>query len=719
MPGDRRRPLRRCAVVALAAAGLTAGAPAAVAQTGDGGSQPRPLIVVSGRTVVLAVDSTQATERIAVRTAQGVPAAKILLGIARARRGGSRRADYAGAFGVRFSSIRKTRPDALLLTVDTRHLSRPGAYDVVLRAATRRQRRVTEVALKVIVSPARLVVPATIAIERTLPVSGDVRVDGAPTLRDRSRRTWIPSLRATVVGGPTQDGKAAEGQVGFATTTFSPGGRDVLDVEDSDLPVGTATGIVELDGPELERPVRVPFTVVTKRDDVVIVLLILLGLVAGTVGRTLLGDVLRRTHTRATARGLDQTLEAEITREPDSTLKAALQEARSKLTLGGLHGPATIATANAAAATARDEAYKKFLKRYEATRTRLDALRAEVVRRGRVQDINARYVAAQTELQAAGDALDVRNVKAAERALGETELLLSRGVEDGARTWATAVTDLLGTLTGVSLTAAIRDRQAGADAITKALETVRAAVDGTAAPEARAAGVLQRADEVQPLVDLYVGAALNAARSYARTMRQRLADIDDPQAAADLHVIDTAVAALRNDAGDRAKAVAALDRAVSTLDQKLSRIVEQQRLLKADETPANLGETAEPAAAAAAAATPRLPERAPVAAATAVGAVGALDAQQRFEAPSVAGWATLLVVGVLRFVILAIVLSLVGYYIFRDGFVGTTSEMINIFVWAFFTNVVLGGVETLAGRLPGLPAAPAAAAGGGGAAANP
>ena len=86
------------------------------------------------------------------------------------------------------------------------------------------------------------------------------------------------------------------------------------------------------------------------------------------------------------------------------------------------------------------------------------------------------------------------------------------------------------------------------------------------------------------------------------------------------------------------------------------------------------------------------------------------ETKETFDAPTAAGWIALLVAGVLRFVILAALLSLIGYFIFRDGFQGTWVQMINIVVWAFFTDVALSTVETLRARLPGLPQAQAAQA---------
>jgi hypothetical protein len=698
-------------VTVVVAAALVAPGPVLAA------TSPRPLVTVPGRTVEVDVDAPAVAERVALAVAPGVRSSQLRVRVARVARGSVRRDDYLTAFAAGFVPAH-VQPDGLLLKITTRSL-KPGTYAVALRVwlkGARQSRRVTRIALTVVLRPARLVVPATITIRRTravrplgLGISAE-HVDGAPTVRDRSLHTWISRLSATVVEGPSQDGHPARGVVRFTGGSLRPGGNGVVAVDASDLPVGTASGVVGLDAAELDKPLRIPFEIVTAFPDWVIIAIVLLGLTLGTLVRTVFGAFDRRFHTRGAAGWLLKRLKVEKERERDPVLKQAVSDAYDNLLpeLKRFNSATAVAAATTLASDARDAAYKEYGERYELTRASLDALRLAVGRHSRVGDVDRRFKAAREALQEARDQLGKRNVTAADAAVARADEALVPGVEDGARAWSEAAWLLVGTIGTTAATLGLPGRDVkvnGVGALIQAVPPVAAADDHAGVGAAIATDAAAAAFE--PLVL----EAIKAAGDRANATLIALSAKSGLGATKDRRTIREAVKFLGTARFDDRDSIARLNSRLADMGRRMVEIEQRHQLGPQAQLP--LAGTVEFALAGAAAGTTGGQALAAgTAAAVQVGVpmtspiapTKAAEQPTAFEAPSVSGVLMLLTVGLMRFLILSVVLSLLGYFIFRDGFQGTWSQMINIFVWAFFTDVALSTVQSLQSRLPGAPA---------------
>jgi hypothetical protein len=709
MTGDL---LRRAATVACSLALV------AVSPTAASAAKDKPLVTVGGKTVALDVDARTVTQRVGVTVAPGVQTGDLRARVARVNRGSSRRDDYVTAFDVKFVP-RAARPDGLVLTVTTSKLARPGTYTVTLRVVALRKgklRRVTRVVLKVVVRPARLAAPAAIKIHRTRRVwkFSDPQLDGAPSLRNRSLHTWLSRLHASVVEGPTQDGHPARGDVTFADGSYAPGDRGTLQVDKADLPIGTASGTLELDAPELDGPLRIPFEVVTTFPDWVIIAIVLAGLLLGTLVRTTLGILDRQTHTRAAANWLRERVDREIDQEVDEELRKKLQLAQTQLPEEHgwrrlFKGAATIAAATKEASTTRDLAYADYGERHETARADLDPLLSAVTGHSRVGDVQGQFIAARKALEDARRKLDGRDVKGATADVDAARLALVPGMENATHDWAAAASLLIGTIQTTSATDGLADRDADAATLISALDTVppqAPAGDDVGATAAKAANLAAAA------IEPFVRAAIRAAVAKSEAAIGAIAGEAHPDAAADRAALTAASNALRGGRWDHSSVIGALSSQLASVGLLLDSIAATYTVALA--APPVLSEADGHTRAAVAASTPAAivaAAQADAAQRTPVAAPKAAEQPMAFEAPSAAGIVVLLAIGLLRFVVLAVVLSLVGYFIFKDGFQGTWSQMINVFVWAFFTDVALSTVQTLRARLPGAPSASATTGG--------
>jgi hypothetical protein len=258
------------------------------------------------------------------------------------------------------------------------------------------------------------------------------------------------------------------------------------------------------------------------------------------------------------------------------------------------------------------------------------------------------------------------------------------------------------TIAAASATSDVPDRHARADALVAKLDATPPPVPGGDDLGATATSAVNSvAAEFEP----FVRTAVSAAQIQFRRTMTALGD--DPGSHDDRERLAGATARLASAQYDDAARINALSVELADAGQHYDEIRRRHGLAvaaEADEAPAAAETAAALFAMEDAHASVAVAAQADAAETTPVAAPQAAEPPTAFEAPSAIGWIALFVSGLLRFVILAVVLSLLGYFIFRDGFQGTWSQMINIFVWAFFTDVALSTVKTLQGRLPGAPA---------------
>jgi hypothetical protein len=223
------------------------------------------------------------------------------------------------------------RGPAILLDVRLRALG-PATYDVQL--GVRKSGAVPEtqqLAVQVVVPAATLRDSGTLIVDRMVKLlDGDQLEPGHLILKETSRksrltRITIGQVEATKSGDEPVAGRfSASG----AVEDMPAGGQQQVPFQlDGDFPIGTSSGVVEVDAPELAEPLAIRFEVRSRRDRWLIFPIVFTGLVAGFLTRVLFKRWIDSARTRLAVNDMVARLNAEAERRPDLLFRNAVADA--------------------------------------------------------------------------------------------------------------------------------------------------------------------------------------------------------------------------------------------------------------------------------------------------------------------------------------------------------------------------------------------------------
>jgi len=178
------------------------------------------------------------------------------------------------------------------LRIDTSALPGPDTYEVLLAVQHKGSTEQQTLRLQIGIPAATLRAKTGLLIEQTLPWWGGSARAGTPLLvvTETGRKSYAELHGAVSVVTDSPQMSAVHGEVLLVDKPVVPRGemQTIRFKTSGEFPLGTVKGMLDLQAPQLSTSAVVPFEVRTRRDHVLIILLILLGLVAGLLTRTVL-----------------------------------------------------------------------------------------------------------------------------------------------------------------------------------------------------------------------------------------------------------------------------------------------------------------------------------------------------------------------------------------------------------------------------------------------
>jgi hypothetical protein len=273
---------------------------------------------------------------------------------------------------------------ALLLTFSAVHGLRAGTYDVGVRihtvgTPTEEQR----IDLHITHPPAVLAPVPTIIVVQTIAFPG-----AEPTielssiqLRETTGLTRLTQVAIAQDNPATSDGATVGGHLRFDVQgSVPPRGVSKLPFTlEGDFPVGTATGSLVVDSPQLQAPVTLAFEVHTKRGVGWLFLVGAVGLFVGLAARVWLKGRIALQDAKVQAEELLQTIDSELARRPDRDFQIAVKAARNDLNQAATGSdPKKISDATQRASGVLQDALTALATRRKDKQTELDGLAKEL-----------------------------------------------------------------------------------------------------------------------------------------------------------------------------------------------------------------------------------------------------------------------------------------------------------------------------------------------------
>ncbi|MGI8803145.1 MAG: hypothetical protein ACR2KV_13405 [Solirubrobacteraceae bacterium] len=708
---DRLLPI---ALTALAAA--PASAPAAAHKA------PANLVTVIGtRDVRLDAANPTAAQRIPIRLGNGVRPSRLVVTTLLARIGANRNAHLTTRFIVNLDP--RNAPVAIALTtVTARRRTRPlvpGTYRIVLgfRDGSRRQR----LPLSVFVPAVDLRADPPFKVDhrvglRLLVVTLDDRTSPHPRLNLSPGSTSLTGVTVTTATQPS-DGRIGFNPAGASAGRLIQGGTVELEPVVDDVPPGTYRGVVEVRADQLTNPIDFPYEVVVKRSGLWIILVLAGGFLVGLFVRKGLVSVIGRLEAIRAGNDYAAELDSAATAAADAQFRERVATTRDTL-LGAIRGyprPATVATAVNAARNSWKSAVQAYEARHGEQAARAEKLAARLPDETGIDTIDEAIAHARIHVENAVRALAASDPGGAAINLDLATTDLNVSVPERAVDWAGEASALLD---AIAMIPAV-DRLS-LDAVVAEARTNIARV--TTPPGLATAGVLAAAHTAVRLV----GHAVQAVRQDINTITPRALELiassslepkgrTDPArlgrtlAAADDVLVASEVARL----GGPARMAVALAELRSELRAQIlswspradaAAVYDAGDVLSALKPDyAELGDHQPDGAEAAAVVLDRgspppvSPRRHRQPPAPATGAAPHIP-DIRVAVGSSLNLVGLIVANGVRIVLLTAIFSSIGWLAYHEHFMGTTQEMLGIFLWAFTTDLTIEGVTRMASQ---------------------
>lgn len=257
---------------------------------GSAAAQAGPLVELpAGDRYQLQAAGDRAELPIPIEPAAGVAAGELEATLFDARQGERREAVFLDAFRVAVAAPEAGHGPVLRVGVELGPEISAGAYQLLVDLrhppTSRRQR----LALEVLHPAARVRPPGPLVVERVDPELAAPRVVApALELRETSGRSHLRHATLRQVAARTADRRPVAGRLIFdRVPPIAPGGASEAPYRVAgDFPLGTASGVLELTSPQLESPLEIGFEVRSRRPRWWLLSAVVLGLLCGYLLRT-------------------------------------------------------------------------------------------------------------------------------------------------------------------------------------------------------------------------------------------------------------------------------------------------------------------------------------------------------------------------------------------------------------------------------------------------
>jgi hypothetical protein len=701
--------------------------------------------LIGTRTYTPYVNAAHVTLRLPLQVRADVSIRDIRPEIADVESPGRREPSLFDAFTVAMAGqpSRQARAPALLLTI--KEPLAPGTYRVRFTLLSGHPARRQGMTIRVLLPAPQLAVPPTIYITRTIDSPIKVRNSGL-VLRETSGHARLAGLSVEQVQGPGGVDQLADGKVIVPTPKpVAPGTSAIANVStEGDFPLGTSTGQLEIYSPQLGQAIPVTYQVQTRRWKLWLVVAIVLGVAFGFLTRVWLVQRIQRGKARVQAYGVLDQLAQERQRRTDPAFTASIDEARQMLERVLRAGtPEEITAAVKDAGDKLQDAHKKLEEDLGKARDQLVALQQVLATQGSLPNsVSAILDAQRNPFAAIQRQLEAGDAKGVSEAAEEMQSELDREVRRATEQWRTEVRPFLSTLQGEGPTVL---GSANPGLMTSAADAA-SLVEGSAFTQQNAS--LESVLSALATAVVAVTGAVNQLRPVVGTIAQTIRILESdalpgqrarPELRANVQEFSSA---MQSADPREASTLQALERTLRSLSTQLTEMIKDKDKSNVSEIQSALDSGHFESAARVAVADDRPGVDAALAeAVTAPSALGLEDpgmadalarANTTVAAVNVVAERPWTVGPVLRAAdfsdspavlqpqafkqlamdqgiltaLLGVVVVIVGYFLFTDNFVGTTSDLLTAFGWGYTADITSAFVV---GALSGKTTAPAAA----------
>jgi uncharacterized protein YneF (UPF0154 family) len=236
------------------------------------------------------------------------------------------------AFEVEIQPATDTLGPALIITVDMTKVVEQGAYILRLRVEGKAGKSQL-LDLKLTRPTAKLRPPGTLVVEQVRPlIWGDLESVGQDVLlREVSGRSRISQVSITQLTVSAASGQQTRESIKFARNQ-DPNKQDFFNYTlTGPFPLGSTTGTAEIVSPQLAEPVPLTFQVKARRSRWLIVVFLLLGFIAGYFLRTKLQQQIALDEARLKGRELQKTISDVQRKHKDQIFKEKLGQVLTDL----------------------------------------------------------------------------------------------------------------------------------------------------------------------------------------------------------------------------------------------------------------------------------------------------------------------------------------------------------------------------------------------------
>jgi hypothetical protein len=630
-----------------------------------------------------------------------------------------------------------TLDPALLLTFTAMHGLRAGTYDIGVRIhtlATPAEEQVIN--LHIDHPPAQLAPVPTISVVQTigLPWTQPTIEPTSIQLRETSGLSRLSQVAITQDNPATADSESVGGRLRFDIPQVVPprGQSKQSFTLENDFPVGTSTGSLVVDGPQLQAPVTLAFEVRTKLVSGWLIVVAALGLLLGLVARVWLKDRIALQDAKVQAGELLQTIDSELARRPDLKFQTDVKAIRGTLYQAAQgSNPKTISDATKVASDGLQAAIAALAGRRNEAQATLDALTKELGVPWRLpRTMRTLVAAAQKNVGIAVDRLASDDVSGALDEASAASKTLVEGLRNEAQSLQPSLKDLFDFL---SRTDSQLDNSIAKDAVSL-VGQIEGALASLAAgkPDAPLHDVLDAADtafatyayllatvlpqlatmadDVEAILgqgrpdDLGAIAALSTAADALRSELTTAVQTADPSVAPRIRIAiqsllgaaRAAILAQRKAApqGDRDKVETLIGTGAYSDAARAIIALAGERLY--GEAAAAIQVVAPSASRGATSGVPSLPQQ------TGSGftLLTTEGAPLPFAIRLKSARRSLFVAQAVQTIILGVVLMVIAYALYAPHFVGTPTELATIFLWAFAADVTVDAVLSARSSIP-------------------
>ncbi len=316
---------------------VTASAAVLVTASGQASADGDLVQLVRGSGYQVQEDDSTTTIRVPIEVRPGVSTSDLTVETVDVALGQVEQGGVTEAFVPAIQAPSGSLGPALLVSVHAAGGLRPGTYDLILAVRSRTESWDEQrLNLQITHPAAALQAPSTVQVERVLPLfpwQPPAIEPATVQLRETSGQSRISSVTITQLDASRSGDDVVSGRLRFDHPA-NVGPRRVVSEPfalDGHFPVGTATGSLQVDAPQLEAPVSVNFEVRTRLSIAWLFLVVAAGLALGAAVRTWLKGRIALQDARVQAGEVVVAVDQELARRKDGEFQASATEIRRDL----------------------------------------------------------------------------------------------------------------------------------------------------------------------------------------------------------------------------------------------------------------------------------------------------------------------------------------------------------------------------------------------------